>query len=95
LLEGVAELARVPYRTGAATRNWSSYGEEVNLAAGTQDWQRDLMCDPQTSGGLLIAVAPDGVGKAIELLRSAGFRRAAIVGEMQEGIPGIDIVPDA
>ena len=74
LLDGVAELAAVPYRTGAAARNWASYGEEVALAPGTADWKRDLMCDPQTSGGLLIAVAPDGAAKVLEMLSASGFR---------------------
>ena len=92
LLNGVAELARIPYRTGAAGRNWASYGEEVALAPGTADWKRELMCDPQTSGGLLVAVAPDGAAEILELLRSAGFDRSAVIGEMRDGAPGIDIV---
>ena len=91
LLDGVADLARVPYRTGAAKRNWASYGEEVALAPGVADWQRDLLCDPQTSGGLLVAVAPDGAAKVLEMLRAAGFDRAAVIGEMRDGSPGIEI----
>jgi selenide,water dikinase len=92
LLNGVADLARIPYRTGAAGRNWASYGEEVALAPGVADWKRDLLCDPQTSGGLLVAVAPEGTAKILELLRAAGFDRAAVIGEMRDGPPGIDIV---
>ena len=83
ILDGVADLARVPYRTGAATRNWSSYGEEVTLASSTADWQRDLLCDPQTSGGLLIAVAPEGVSQVMAALNTAGFNHAAVIGEMK------------
>lgn len=92
LLNGVADLARVPYRTGAANRNWASYGEEVVLAPGLEDWKRDLLCDPQTSGGLLVAVAPDGAAKVLEMMRTAAFDRAAVIGEMQDGSPGIDVV---
>ena len=91
LLDGVAELARIPYRTGAAARNWASYGEEVALASRVADWQRDLMCDPQTSGGLLIAVAPEDAAKVLDMLRAAGFDRAAVIGEMRDGAPGIEI----
>ena len=91
LLDGVAELARIPYRTGAAGRNWASYGEEVALAPRVADWQRDLMCDPQTSGGLLIAVAPEDAAKVLDMLRAAGFDRAAVIGEMRDGAPGIEI----
>lgn len=92
VLDGVADLARVPYRTGAATRNWASFDEEVTLASGTAEWQRDLMCDPQTSGGLLVAVAPDGVAKVLELFRAAKFDRAAVIGEMRNGPPIIEII---
>jgi selenide,water dikinase len=83
ILDSVAALARVPYRTGAATRNWGSYGEEVTLASGIADWQRDLLCDPQTSGGLLIAVAPQGATQVMAALHTAGFDHAAVIGEMK------------
>jgi selenide,water dikinase len=89
LLEGVAELARVPYRTGAAVRNWDSYGREVVLAQGVEDWQRDVMADPQTSGGLLVSVAPDGVEAVLAQLHAAGFATAAVIGAMEEGAPSI------
>jgi selenide,water dikinase len=92
ILDGVVDLARVPYRTGAAGRNWASYGEEVALVAGLEQWQRDLLCDPQTSGGLLVAVAPEAAPKVLETLRAAGFDRAEVIGEMRQGPPAIDIV---
>src|ERR1051325_7627582 len=44
--------------TGASDRNWKSYGREVELPAGFADWQQKLITDPQTSGGLLVACAP-------------------------------------
>lgn len=84
LLEGVAELARTPYRTGAATRNWASYGGEVTLAPGIAEWQRDLLCDPQTSGGLLVSVAPEAAEAVLGQFHKAGFSGAGIVGEMVE-----------
>ena len=93
LLPGVADLARVPYRTGAAGRNWTSYAEEVALSPAVADWQRDLLCDPQTSGGLLAAVAPDAAARMLKLFRAAGFQHAAVIGEMTEGKPGIDVAP--
>jgi len=92
LLEGVAELARVPYRTGAAARNWASYGMDVALPAAAAEWQRDLLCDPQTSGGLLVAVSREGVPQALEIARSAGFDRAALIGEMRRGPPRIEVI---
>lgn len=91
LLEGVADLAQAGYRTGAAGRNWTSYGSEVVLAPGMPSWQCDVLCDPQTSGGLLIAVAPEGAARALEVLREAGFQQAAAIGELSQGLPGIQV----
>jgi selenide,water dikinase len=92
LLEGVEELAQVPYRTGAAVRNWTSYGDDVALAPDLTDYRRDLLCDPQTSGGLLISVAPVDVEAVLARLRAVGFTRSAAIGELAQGAPKIDVV---
>jgi selenide,water dikinase len=92
LLDSVDELAQVPYRTGAAMRNWASYCDEVALAPGLAEYCRDLLCDPQTSGGLLISVAPDGVDAVLARLHATGFGRAAVVGKLAQGEAGIDVV---
>jgi selenide,water dikinase len=42
---------------GGTARNFESYGHKVSPLS---DEQRNILCDPQTSGGLLIAVAPHG-----------------------------------
>jgi selenide, water dikinase len=89
LLDHVADLAQTPFRTGAATRNWDSYSEAVTLSG--EDWQRDLLCDPQTSGGLLVAVGSDQADAVLALVRSAGFDRAAVIGEMRAGAPEIEV----
>ncbi len=84
MLPGAAALAQAGVGTGAATRNWDSYGGEVT-APGLQDWQRGLLCDPQTSGGLLIAMAPSVVEQALGMLRETGFDQAAAIGTMAAG----------
>ena len=43
---------------GGTRRNWDSYGGQIGSLS---DDQRALLCDPQTSGGLLVAVDPEGV----------------------------------
>jgi len=43
---------------GGTHRNWSSYGHKVNELSGEK---RSILADPQTSGGLLVAVAEEGV----------------------------------
>ena len=84
-LDGVADMARGGIRTGASGRNWESYGAEVNLGTGLAEWQRDLLTDPQTSGGLLVAVAQGSVAEAMDCIGEAGFGRAAVIGEMVAG----------
>ena len=91
LLPGVEALARTGIRTGASGRNWESYGEAVSLPDGFPDWRKDILCDPQTSGGLLVAVEAGRAGSVLELAESRGFR-AAIVGRMREGEPRIWVV---
>jgi len=85
LLAGVEALARAGVRTGASTRNWQSYGHEVTLDAGLDDWKRDILTDPQTSGGLLIAVAPAGAEAVLALTRERGFGACAVVGRLVAG----------
>ncbi len=92
LLPGAAALARDGVGTGAATRNWASYGHEVTLPAGLPEWQRGLLCDPQTSGGLLIAVSAAAAQHVLDTARAAGFDAACIVGAVAAGMPGVDIV---
>ena len=91
LLDQAEALARVGIRTGAAVRNWESYGDAVRLPDGLEDWRRDLLCDPQTSGGLLVAVDPADAEAALALIRSRGFETAAVVGRMAEGPPQVRI----
>ena len=69
-------------RTGASTRNWESYGDLVQDLAHVPHWRRDLLTDPQTSGGLLIAAAPDAANEILALARAEGFGEAAVVGRL-------------
>ena len=87
LLPGVEALARSGVRTGASTRNWDSYGASVTLPPVFEDWRRDILCDPQTSGGLLIAADPASADDIIAKARAAGFSDAAMVGRLIEGPP--------
>ena len=89
LLPGVGELAGAGIVTGASARNWAGYGDAVTLAAGTPEVARALLTDPQTSGGLLVACAPDAVDAVLGVFRSEGFGRAAVIGEITPGAPRI------
>ncbi len=91
ILAGAEVLARDGVRTGAAGRNWESYGAAVALPDGFAPWRRDLLCDPQTSGGLLVCVAQAGAGAVLAQVRAAGFAQAARVGRMIEGAPMVRV----
>jgi selenide,water dikinase len=91
VLPGVEALARAGVRTGASGRNWASYGAAVHGADALPDWKRDILCDPQTSGGLLVAVDPAEVAGILELLASRGFGRSAVVGRLQPGPARIEL----
>ena len=91
LLSGVEALARARVHTGASTRNWASYGDAVRLPADLPQWRQDILCDPQTSGGLLIAVNPADARDVLELVLSRGFEFAAVVGRLIEGPPEIRV----
>ncbi|HXB34990.1 MAG TPA: selenide, water dikinase SelD [Puia sp.] len=55
---------------GGTIRNWASYGDKIKL---TGETQRLILADPQTSGGLLIAVAPDTAEEVQALFRAHNF----------------------
>ena len=93
LLDRVEALAVAGVRTGASGRNWDSYGADVDLPADLAGWRRDLLTDPQTSGGLLIAVAGDEAERLLADARVAGFAQAAVVGRMVEGPGRVRIIP--
>ena len=92
ILPHAAELAQAGFSTGAATRNWASYGAAVTLPEPFDPWRKALLCDPQTSGGLLIAVDPAAEADVLERCHAAGFTQAAVVGELREGAPGVRVV---
>ncbi len=74
--EKVPKIASVPGYLeqncipGGTQRNWNSYGHKIGTLT---DLQKQILADPQTSGGLLIAVAAEGIAAFEDLLRSEGF----------------------
>lgn len=60
---------------GGTLRNFESYGERI---APLGDAQRDLLCDPQTSGGLLVAVTAAGEAEFVAVARELGLDLAPI-----------------
>jgi selenide,water dikinase len=77
--------------TGASERNWKGYGQDVALPAGFPDWKRNLITDPQTSGGLLVACSPDAVDEVLAEFSRKGFAEARVIGELGPGAPTLSV----
>ena len=80
------ELAMQGFGPGAIDRNLASYGNDIHFAEDLAIWQQRLLADPQTSGGLLVTVAPDAVDQVLACFAQAGFAQAAVIGVMKQGV---------
>jgi selenide,water dikinase len=89
LLAPAPALAQAGIVTGATGRNWAGYGDAVTLPTGFPAWQRALLTDPQTSGGLLVSCAPDAAAQVLGCFRDQGFGAAAVIGRLVGGQAGI------
>lgn len=85
LLSQASALAQAGHVTGASHRNWKSYGDGVVLPEGLEDASRHVLTDPQTSGGLLVAVAPDSAEELVRHIRASGYPLATVVGQVENG----------
>jgi len=85
LLHQAQQLAQQGFVTGASKLNWDSYEHEVELAPHLPAWKRNLLTDPQTSGGLLIACAGDAAQGIVRRLHDDGFAHATVIGGLHAG----------
>ena len=83
-LPGALDYARQGHITGGASRNREGVAGKVAVADGIDEAAEHLLFDAQTSGGLLLAVAPDAVDALAAALESDGFL-AARIGRVEEG----------
>lgn len=93
LLTWATALVQQGFVTGASIRNWASYGAEVKLPAGLPEWWRHLLTDPQTSGGLLVACAPERAEAILNTITATGCPAARIIGRVEEGAPDVRVEP--
>jgi selenide,water dikinase len=73
---------------GATGRNLAHYGADTAWEEAISELDRKLLADPQTSGGLLFAVAPERVEALLGALQARGALAAAVVGQLRERAPG-------
>ncbi|HEX5611504.1 MAG TPA: selenide, water dikinase SelD [Burkholderiales bacterium] len=91
LIAEALEWAKRGTKTGATDRNWKGYGEDVRLPAGAPDWQRTMITDPQTSGGLLVACTPESEHAVLAEFARHGFAEARPIGRFTAGEPRLTV----
>ncbi len=91
ILPAATDYAERGYNTGAAGRNWQSFGQNVTLPDNLSDWQKNILADPQTSGGLMLSCAPERTNDVLELFRENGFADVTVIGKMGDGAPHVTV----
>lgn len=91
LLGDVVALARDGFVTGASARNWSACAAEVRLGAAVDAVAQALLCDPQTSGGLLVACTSESAGAVIAEFERHGCAHARTIGTFVVGPPTVQV----
>lgn len=69
-LDGVKDYIAQGCVPGGTGRNFESYGHKVGVLT---EEQKAILCDPQTSGGLLVAVEPNSIQTVIEIAKDVGI----------------------
>ena len=87
-LEAARAYASEGIAPGGTHANARWLADVVTFDSTVDDPTRLLLCDAQTSGGLLIAVAPEAAPRLVDALRRRGTAASAVVGEIERGRPG-------
>lgn len=87
-LEAVDDYLALGCSPGGAQRNFDSYGHKLGPMT---EVQRQLLCDPQTSGGLLVAVLPETEAELLQMAAHAGLHLTPI-GELVDHHPGQPLI---
>ncbi|MGQ5523443.1 selenide, water dikinase SelD [Chitinimonas sp. PSY-7] len=85
MLEAAIHFAQQGIGPGAIERNLASFGDAVRFSTTVTDWQRRILADAQTSGGLLVSCAESEVEKVLQTFHQAGFGQAMDIGSLKAG----------
>ena len=93
LLPGALELSREGMIPGGGRRNREFYGPGVKVSEEVADEMAEIVFDPQTSGGLLIALSESEAHSLLADLQKSGNNDASIIGRVtQRGPFSIEVV---
>jgi selenide, water dikinase len=90
ILDGAPDLVQAGQIPGGTRRNFDDAKPFARFAESIPEWMRMLLCDAQTSGGLLIAVAPDRATALAEALQRRRTPAADVIGEIVAG-SGVEV----
>ncbi len=88
LLSGALDQARAGIVSTMHAANERSVGSFVQADSPVDEARRRMLFDPQTSGGLLVALPRDRAQALCDALRKHGYRQACIIGEVTGFTPG-------
>jgi len=91
VLPGARDALRLGLVPAGAYRNQEAYADRLQVTNPDAEDVSLLLCDPQTSGGLLVALPAERAGPYVARLRGEGIGWAAIIGEVREGPPRLVI----
>jgi len=91
LLPRVDELAEKGNVTKGGRNNGKYLSEAVTFSEDISENRRNVMLDPQTSGGLAICVAEERADEMLDLLAELGVKTRAVIGGVRAGNPGISV----
>ena len=84
IIAGTEPLAEAKFFTRASKTNREFVGDRLEVGPGVDAFRLQYLFDAQTSGGLLIAIHPDHVGRLVESLKSRGAMSASVIGRVSE-----------
>ena len=94
VIPGTWELVEEGIAPGGTHRNLASAGQVVRWHQSITEGARILLCDAQTSGGLLISVSPESTDPLLKELEAAGVKGAEVIGQvLVDGQKGIEVLP--
>ncbi len=92
IFDGAKALLLSGVKTGASERNWKSVEAMVKAPDKLDADTRDMFTDPQTSGGLLVACAPESAEAVLAAFNARGHNAAAVIGKVEDGPSAIQIL---
>ena len=92
LLPGARELAEAGHIAGGTRRNLEDAQRSTSWAHDVSPVEQLLLCDAQTSGGLLISVPAERADVLMDALRAAHTPAAAMIGDVRAGEPRVDVI---